>query len=47
MSLQRLIRVDRVNRRDRFSMKKLLRSSTRGASFHTKHALNVNAIETY
>jgi hypothetical protein len=42
-SLQRLIRLDRVNRRDRFSMKKSLRSS---ASFHTKHASNVNAIET-
>jgi hypothetical protein len=36
-----------IYRRDRFSMKKLLRSSARGASFHTKHALNVNAIETY
>jgi hypothetical protein len=46
-SLQRLIRLDRVNRRDRFSMKKSLRSSARGASFHTKHASNVNAIETY
>jgi hypothetical protein len=43
-SLQRLIRLDRVNRRDRFSMKKPLRSSARGASFHTKHASNVNAI---
>jgi hypothetical protein len=31
-SLQRLIRLDRVNRRDRFSMKKPLRSSARGAS---------------
>jgi hypothetical protein len=46
-SLQRLIRLDRVNRRDGFSMKKPLRSSARGASFHTKHASNVNAIETY
>jgi hypothetical protein len=46
-SLQRLIRLDRVNRRDRFSLKKPLRLSARGASFHTKHASNVNAIETY
>jgi hypothetical protein len=46
-SLQRLIRLERVNRRERFSMKKPLRSSARGASFHTKHASNVNAIETY
>jgi hypothetical protein len=46
-SLQRLISLDRVNRRDRFSMKKPLLSSARGASFHTKHASNVNAIETY
>jgi hypothetical protein len=46
-SLQRLIRLDRVDCRDRFSMKKPLCSSTRGASFNTKHALNVNAIETY
>jgi hypothetical protein len=37
-SLQRLIHIDGVNRRDRFSMKKLLRSSARGASFHTEHA---------
>jgi hypothetical protein len=34
--------LDRVNRRYRFSMKKPLRSSTRGASFHTKHASNAN-----
>jgi hypothetical protein len=34
--------LDRVNRRDRFSMKKPLRSSARGASFHTKHASNAN-----
>jgi hypothetical protein len=34
--------LDRVNRRDGFSMKKPFRSSARGASFHTKHALNVN-----
>jgi hypothetical protein len=46
-SLQRLKRLDRVNRRDRFSMKKPLSSSARGASFHTKHVSNVNAIETY
>jgi hypothetical protein len=45
--LQPLIRLDRVNRRDRFSMKKPLRSSARGASFHTKYASNVNAIKTY
>jgi hypothetical protein len=31
--------LDRVNRRDRFSMKKPFRSSARGASFHTKHGL--------
>jgi hypothetical protein len=41
------LRLDRVNRHDRFSMKNPLRSSARGASFHTKHASNVNAIETY
>jgi hypothetical protein len=35
-SLQRLIRLDRVNRRDRFSMKKPLRSSARGAKFPYK-----------
>jgi hypothetical protein len=46
-SLQRLKRLDRFNRRDTFSMKKSLRSSARGASFHTKHTSNVNAIETY
>jgi hypothetical protein len=34
--------LDRVNRRDKFSMKKPLRSSARGASFHTKHASNAN-----
>jgi hypothetical protein len=34
-SLQRLIRLDRVNSRDRFSMKKPLRLSARGASSHT------------
>jgi hypothetical protein len=32
--------LDRVNRRDGFSMKKQFRSSARGASFHTKHASN-------
>jgi hypothetical protein len=47
MSLQRLIRLDRVNRRDRFSMKNLFRLSARGASIHTKHTLNGNEIETY
>jgi hypothetical protein len=36
--------LDRVNRRDRFSMKKPLRSSARGASFHTKHASNTNIV---
>jgi hypothetical protein len=35
--------LDRVNRRDRFSMKKL-RSSARGASFHTKDASNANIV---
>jgi hypothetical protein len=39
--------LDHVNRRDGFSMKKPFLSSVRGASFHTKHASNVNAIETY
>jgi hypothetical protein len=34
--------LDRVNRRDRFSTKKPLRSSARGASFHSKHASNAN-----
>jgi hypothetical protein len=34
--------LDRVNRRDRFLMKKQFRSSARGASFHTKHASNAN-----
>jgi hypothetical protein len=34
--------LDRDNHRDRFSMKKALRSSARGASFHTKHASNAN-----
>jgi hypothetical protein len=36
--------LDSVNRRDRFTMKKL-RSSARGASFHTKHASNANVRE--
>jgi hypothetical protein len=36
--------LDRVNRRDRFSMKKPLRSSARGASFHTKHLSNAKAV---
>jgi hypothetical protein len=36
--------LDHVNRRDRFSMKKPLRSSARGASFHTKHASNANIV---
>jgi hypothetical protein len=43
-SLQRLIRLDCVNRRHRFSMKKPLRSSARGASCHTKQASNVNVV---
>jgi hypothetical protein len=43
-SLQRLIRLDRVNRRDRFSMQKPFRSFARGASFHTKHAANANVV---
>jgi hypothetical protein len=43
-SLQRLYVLDSVNRRDRFSTKKPLRSSARGASFHTKHALNANVV---
>jgi hypothetical protein len=34
--------LDRVNRRDRYSMKMPLRSSPRGASFHTKNASNAN-----
>jgi hypothetical protein len=33
-----------VNRCDRFSMIKPLRSSARGASFHTKHASNANVV---
>jgi hypothetical protein len=37
--------LDRVNRRDRFAMKKPLRSSARGASFHTKHASNANVVQ--
>jgi hypothetical protein len=36
--------LDRVNRRDRFSMKKPVRSSARGASFLTKHASNANVV---
>jgi hypothetical protein len=36
--------LDCVNRRDRFSIKKPLRSSTRGASFHTKHASIANVV---
>jgi hypothetical protein len=36
--------LDRVNRRDKFSMKKPLRSAARGASFHTKHASNANVV---
>jgi hypothetical protein len=36
--------LDRVNRRDRFFMKKPLRSSARGASFHTKHASNARYV---
>jgi hypothetical protein len=36
---------DRVNRRDRFPLKKPLRSFARGASFHTKHASNVNGVK--
>jgi hypothetical protein len=36
--------LDRVNRRDGFSMKKLLHSSARGASFHIKHAVNANVV---
>jgi hypothetical protein len=35
--------LDRVNRRDRFSMKKPRRSSARGASFHT-NASNTNVV---
>jgi hypothetical protein len=34
--------LDRVNRRDGFSMKKPFRSSAGGASFYTKHAKNAN-----
>jgi hypothetical protein len=36
--------LDCVNRRDRFSMKKPLRSSARGTSFHIKHASNANVV---
>jgi hypothetical protein len=36
--------LDRDNRRDRFSMKKPLHSSARGASSHTKHASNANVV---
>jgi hypothetical protein len=36
--------LDRVTRCDTFSMKKPLRSSARGASFHTKHASNANVV---
>jgi hypothetical protein len=36
--------LDRVNRRDRFSMKNSLRSSAKGASVHTKHASNANVV---
>jgi hypothetical protein len=32
--------LDRVNRREGYSMKKPFRSSARGASFHTKHTAN-------
>jgi hypothetical protein len=35
---------DHVNRRDGFSMKKPFLWSARGASFHTKHATNVNVV---
>jgi hypothetical protein len=37
--------LDCVNRRDRFPMKKPLCSPARGASFHTKHASNVNVVQ--
>jgi hypothetical protein len=36
--------LDRVSRRDRFSMKKPLCSSAKGASFHIKHASNANVV---
>jgi hypothetical protein len=36
--------LDRVNRHDGFSMKKPFLSAARGASFHTKHASNVNVV---
>jgi hypothetical protein len=36
--------LDLVTRRDRYSPKKPLRSSARGASFHTKHASNANVV---
>jgi hypothetical protein len=36
--------LDRVNRSNRFSIKKPLRSSARDASFHTKHASNANVV---
>jgi hypothetical protein len=36
--------LDRVSRRDGYSMKKTIRLSARGAAFHTKHALNANIV---
>jgi hypothetical protein len=36
--------LDRVNRRDGYSMKKVFRSSARGASLHTKYASNANVV---
>jgi hypothetical protein len=36
--------LDRVNRRDGYSMKKFV-SFARGPSFHTKHASNVNVVQ--
>jgi hypothetical protein len=36
--------LDHVNRLDGFSMKKPFLASARGASFHTKHASNVNVV---
>jgi hypothetical protein len=36
--------LDRVNRRDRFSIKKPFRSSSKDASFHTKQTSNANVV---
>jgi hypothetical protein len=36
--------LDHDNRRNRYSKKKPLRSSARGASFHAKHASNTNVV---